>query len=56
MRQPPTRNLLPWKCMSFPPGLSCKALENCHQFIMIPGSRLEQSLNVSVAGSIIMYD
>jgi tRNA G18 (ribose-2'-O)-methylase SpoU len=37
-------------------GLSRKALEKCHQFIMIPGSQLDQSLNVSVAGSIIMYD
>jgi tRNA G18 (ribose-2'-O)-methylase SpoU len=36
--------------------LSSKALEKCHQFIMIPGSQLNQSLNVSVAGSIIMYD
>jgi tRNA G18 (ribose-2'-O)-methylase SpoU len=37
-------------------GLSRKALEMCHHFIMIPGSKLDQSLNVSVAGSIIMYD
>ena len=37
-------------------GLSRKALDKCHHFIMIPGSQLDQSLNVSVAGSIIMYD
>jgi tRNA G18 (ribose-2'-O)-methylase SpoU len=37
-------------------GLSRKALDKCHQFIMIPGSQLNQSLNVAVAGSIIMYD
>ena len=37
-------------------GLSKVAKERCHQFIMIPGSRLNQSLNVAVAGSIIMYD
>jgi tRNA G18 (ribose-2'-O)-methylase SpoU len=37
-------------------GLSKEAKEKCHLFTMIPGSRLQQSLNVAVAGSIIMYD
>jgi tRNA G18 (ribose-2'-O)-methylase SpoU len=37
-------------------GLSHKALEKRHHVIMIPGSKLEQSLDVSVAGSIIMCD
>jgi tRNA G18 (ribose-2'-O)-methylase SpoU len=37
-------------------GLTKLAKERCHQFVMIPGSRLNQSLNVAVAGSIIMYD
>jgi tRNA G18 (ribose-2'-O)-methylase SpoU len=37
-------------------GLSRVATERCHQLTMIPGSLLEQSLNVAVAGSIVMYD
>ena len=37
-------------------GLSKRALEKCHRVVYIPGSRLEQSLNVAVAGSIIMFD
>jgi tRNA (guanosine-2'-O-)-methyltransferase len=34
-------------------GLSKQAIEKCHDFIKLPG---EFSLNVSVAGSIIIYD
>lgn len=37
-------------------GLSKLALKKCHRFTYISGSRLEQSLNVATAGSIIMYD
>ena len=37
-------------------GLTREAKEKCHRFVMIPGSELQQSLNVAVAGSIIMYD
>jgi len=34
-------------------GLSKQAIEKCHRFVQIPGSRC---LNVAVAGSIVMYD
>ena len=34
-------------------GLSAEALEKCNEVIQIPG---EYSLNVSVAGSIVLYD
>jgi len=37
-------------------GLTKDAKESCHKIVMIPGSKLNQSLNVAVAGSIIMYD
>lgn len=37
-------------------GLTRMAKERCHRIVMIPGSQLRQSLNVAVAGSIIMYD
>ncbi len=37
-------------------GLSKQALALCHRVTMIPGSVLDSSLNVSVAGSILMYD
>jgi tRNA (guanosine-2'-O-)-methyltransferase len=37
-------------------GLSKRAIEKCHRIVYIPGSRLDQSLNVAVAGSIIMFD
>ena len=34
-------------------GLSRQALERCHSLVVLPG---EHSLNVSVAGSIVLYD
>lgn len=34
-------------------GLSGKAMGCCHEFIVLPG---DTSLNVSVAGSIVLYD
>jgi tRNA G18 (ribose-2'-O)-methylase SpoU len=37
-------------------GLSKDAQTKCHAIVTIPGSKLEQSLNVAVAGSILMYD
>jgi len=37
-------------------GLSKMAKDACHKMVFIPGSKLGTSLNVSVAGSIIMYD
>lgn len=36
-------------------GLSKQALQRCHRFVYVPGSGLKSSLNVAVAGSIIMY-
>jgi len=36
-------------------GLTKKATEKCHEIIKIPYPK-EQSMNVAVAGSIIMYD
>jgi len=37
-------------------GLSKKALNYCHQLIKIDYQNMVSSLNVSTAGSIIMYD
>jgi tRNA G18 (ribose-2'-O)-methylase SpoU len=34
-------------------GLSREAVERCHQLVQLPG---ESSLNVAVAGSIVLYD
>lgn len=34
-------------------GLTNEAIERCHKLIQLPGDR---SMNVSVAGSIVMYD
>ena len=34
-------------------GLSEKAIKRCHQLVVLPG---ERSLNVAVAGSIVMFD
>lgn len=34
-------------------GLSKTAIANCHKLVVLPG---EYSLNVSVAGSIVLYD
>jgi len=36
-------------------GLSASALDRCHSIIQIPTAK-EYSLNVAVAGSVIMYD
>ncbi len=37
-------------------GLSKKAVVICNEIVMIPGSQLDSSLNVAVAGSIIIWD
>ena len=37
-------------------GLSQEAIKACEELVYIPGSELNQSLNVAVAGSIIIYD
>jgi tRNA G18 (ribose-2'-O)-methylase SpoU len=34
-------------------GLTLKAMERCHALVRLPG---ERSMNVAVAGSIVMYD
>lgn len=34
-------------------GLTREAMETCHRLVVLPG---EHSMNVSVAGSIVMYD
>lgn len=34
-------------------GLSSEAMRHCHRFVVLPG---ERSMNVSVAGSIVLYD